>query len=465
MLLSGCASGGSQPVGPARITQEVPETVTTVSELLGLAPFYVAHRGSGDNWPEHTALAYRNAVNAGAQAIEISVNATSDGVLVCHHDSNTLRLTGVDCEIAQVTWDELSLLSNDATAWLGPRTPVEPIPRLKDVLDELAGETIIFVEDKQGTNTASLLDLLGSYPDATERFVWKQWAGGRQHEVAREHGYQTWGYFGPEDEVTLERTKGFDILGVHHSASDQAIKKVVSHGKPVIAWEVHYRSGRDRLSELGVVGMMCSNIPYVTARTKASVSDSFASGTRAAGDLPWTVDLGWQAQPRLIPEIGAVRLGHSDVQSYLMGSLAPIDKTNYEISFKIRWPDALPEREQHAGLAFGIDDDSSYRVGSPAQVGGYIAVLRADGVLELCTHSLGQDELTVLASVQTPVPLVGEWIDLVVSVDELRVAVTRSRNTAWEASVNSDDYRGGYFWLCKNYAAPAAVEYSSILVE
>ena len=67
----------------------------TVASLLAAPSFFVAHRGSGDNWPEHTMRAYKGSAAAGLKAIEVSVSATSDGVLVCHHDLNTQRVTGI----------------------------------------------------------------------------------------------------------------------------------------------------------------------------------------------------------------------------------------------------------------------------------------------------------------------------------------------------------------------------------
>lgn len=439
--------------------------MSTVSELFALAPFYIAHRGSGDNWPEHTAVAYRNAAAAGAQAIEISVSATSDGILICHHDLDTLRLTGVDREIAGTSWDELSGLRNDATAWLGPRVAVEPIPLVTDVLDELADGRVIFIEDKQGTNTTALLDLLDRYPDPTNHFVWKQWAGRRQHSVARERGYATWGYFTPEIQPTQDIVDSFDYLGVHHSATNEFIADLVATGKPVIAWEVHYRSVRDRLAELGVVGMMCSNIPYVTSTVASATRDSFATGIRAAGDLPWTVDLGWKAQPVLTADAGTVLLEYPGIESYLMGSLAPIDASRFQISFRLRWPKELPADEQHAGIAFGLENDRPYRVGVASDVSGYHAIIRADGSLELFERTRGIAEGTPLAAVQTPAPQAGQWIDLVVSVSEARITVSRDRNLSWEAAADDASHRGGYFWLCKNYAEPIAVEYSSVIVE
>ena len=51
-----------------------------ISDLIAEEPFDIAHRGGGDNWPEHSMRAYKSAVNYGMKAIEVSVNITSDAV-------------------------------------------------------------------------------------------------------------------------------------------------------------------------------------------------------------------------------------------------------------------------------------------------------------------------------------------------------------------------------------------------
>ena len=113
LFLAGCT--------PARPTIQAP-LIHMVATLFENDRFIVAHRGSGDNWPEHTMHAYEQSVNSGVPALEVSVNATKDGVLVCHHDQSALRVTGQDRKVAELTYAELSGLRVDARAWLGPST-------------------------------------------------------------------------------------------------------------------------------------------------------------------------------------------------------------------------------------------------------------------------------------------------------------------------------------------------------
>jgi glycerophosphoryl diester phosphodiesterase len=67
-----------------------------------------AHRGASAELPENTMPAFRRALELGADALELDIHATSDGVLVVSHDPDGRRLAHVAKRIAEVTWDEAS---------------------------------------------------------------------------------------------------------------------------------------------------------------------------------------------------------------------------------------------------------------------------------------------------------------------------------------------------------------------
>ncbi len=327
----------------------------TVATLLAAPSFFVAHRGSGDNWPEHTMRAYKGAADAGLKAIEVSVSATQDGVLVCHHDLNTQRLTGIDLTIARAPYAALEPLRNDARAWLGPATALEPIPLLTDVLDAFAASHVIFLEDKPGTNADEILALLENYPAARDHVVWKQPAASPGHDLAAAKGYTTFGYLTSRDQDKvaglIPRT---DLLGIHHTAPEAMIRQVVASGKPVLAWELHRRSEHARLLDLGVRGFICSNIRYVLHQEEPLLEDGFPAGLRGTGDLPWAADAVWDGQPAFAD--GAVNISSPDKSGYVLGSLAEaVDSPDREFEFELRWPSELPAAGPGAGVAFGQD--------------------------------------------------------------------------------------------------------------
>src|SRR2546423_13598634 len=56
-------------------------------------PLIIAHRGDSAHAPENTLAAFRGARLAGAEWIELDVQATADGALICLHDLTLDRTT------------------------------------------------------------------------------------------------------------------------------------------------------------------------------------------------------------------------------------------------------------------------------------------------------------------------------------------------------------------------------------
>ncbi len=77
----------------------------------GKLPMIAAHRGGGDNNPENTMLAFREAVNTlKVDIIESDLYLTKDGYLVYNHDSYIDRTSNVNGDIS---YDEMKELIKD----------------------------------------------------------------------------------------------------------------------------------------------------------------------------------------------------------------------------------------------------------------------------------------------------------------------------------------------------------------
>src|SRR5690348_12389188 len=100
----------------------------------------IAHRGAKRELPENSLPAFRRAFERGADAIELDVHATRDGIVVAHHDPD-LRLIrdGPKRNIAALTWEELQRV--ELAAGIG-------IPRLSDVLAITPADKTVYVEIK-----------------------------------------------------------------------------------------------------------------------------------------------------------------------------------------------------------------------------------------------------------------------------------------------------------------------------
>lgn len=67
-----------------------------------------AHRGFSGEYPENTMLAFRKAIEAGADGIELDVHFTKDKELVIIHDETIDRTTDGTGEVESFTYEELS---------------------------------------------------------------------------------------------------------------------------------------------------------------------------------------------------------------------------------------------------------------------------------------------------------------------------------------------------------------------
>ena len=107
-----------------------------------MKPILFAHRGARVERPENTLLAFRHALDLGADALELDVHHTRDGIVVVHHDPTLGRSSGLPVAIRQADWSALAQVDVGHTfvdevgarPYLGVR-----MPRLEDVLAEFPG--------------------------------------------------------------------------------------------------------------------------------------------------------------------------------------------------------------------------------------------------------------------------------------------------------------------------------------
>lgn len=116
----------------------------------------IAHRGGGRLRPEHTLVAYENALAVGADVVELDLHATADGVIVVLHDATVDRTTDGTGVVRQMTYEEIRRLdagyrfTRDGGATYPWRGMGLTIPTLDEALDLLA-DVPLSVEIKQVT--------------------------------------------------------------------------------------------------------------------------------------------------------------------------------------------------------------------------------------------------------------------------------------------------------------------------
>ena len=67
-----------------------------------------AHRGASADFAEGSKAAYEGALAQGADGFECDVRLTKDKQIICYHDADTKRLSGIDLKIASTSSSELN---------------------------------------------------------------------------------------------------------------------------------------------------------------------------------------------------------------------------------------------------------------------------------------------------------------------------------------------------------------------
>lgn len=230
----------------------------------------IAHRGYSGKYPENTMLAFRKAVEAGCDGIELDVQTTKDGVVVVIHDERVDRTTDGTGFVKDYTFEELKKLN---AAKLFPQvTEFEPVPSLEEYCSWMA-QTDIFtnIEIKTGVYY---------YEDIEKKTV----------EMVQKYGLEDRILFSSFNPMSLAKAKklapdipcgvlmGGNGLGnagyycescgyeYYHpgykTVSDQTVENCEAHGVRLNVWTVNDMAELEQLYEWGCYGVI-TNFPQV----------------------------------------------------------------------------------------------------------------------------------------------------------------------------------------------------------
>lgn len=96
-----------------------------------------AHRGYSFKYPENTMIAFKKAIEYGADGIECDIQRTKDGVLVISHDEDLERIVGEKLYIKDLTYNELLKYN------FGNKEFYETLPTLENLIKFLQDKDIL----------------------------------------------------------------------------------------------------------------------------------------------------------------------------------------------------------------------------------------------------------------------------------------------------------------------------------
>jgi glycerophosphoryl diester phosphodiesterase len=115
----------------------------------------IAHRGASGIAPENTKIAFVQALDLGARAIEFDVQLTRDNVAIVFHDDTLERTTNGSGVVADTDFSVISKL--DAGAWFAPKFTRVEVPTLEEVLSSVGKRATLNVELKPGDRIDKLV--------------------------------------------------------------------------------------------------------------------------------------------------------------------------------------------------------------------------------------------------------------------------------------------------------------------
>ncbi|KGO76298.1 Glycerophosphoryl diester phosphodiesterase [Penicillium italicum] len=116
--------GDASPIVPEESSHEISAHIhhSPVAHAPPRLPQAIAHRGFKGQYPENTLLSIDGAIRAGAQALELDLHISRDGIAVLSHDASLMRCYGIKKKVIDCDWEYLKTLRT-------LQAPHEPMPR------------------------------------------------------------------------------------------------------------------------------------------------------------------------------------------------------------------------------------------------------------------------------------------------------------------------------------------------
>ncbi len=113
----------------------------------------ISHRGNHEAAQENTLAAFQNAINVGADYVEIDLRTSKDSQLVIMHDATVNRMTNGIGKVSDLSWAELKQLK--VIEKNHPEWPEQSIPLFSEVLKLCKGKINIYLDFKNADVNAS----------------------------------------------------------------------------------------------------------------------------------------------------------------------------------------------------------------------------------------------------------------------------------------------------------------------
>ena len=224
----------------------------------------IAHRGNSSRAPENTLAAFRSAIEAGADYVELDARPSADGTIWVLHDATLDRTTNAVAtfnrkKIAITSVRDAELRQLDAGLWFSAEFRNEKLPTLAESLDVIQSGSRTLLEHKDGPASAyaELLRQKG-YVDKliVQSFNWDFLAD--MHRILPEQTLAALGgkELTEEKIADLPRTGAKIVAWQYQHLTTEHIARLHGLGYRVWTWTVDDPAEWERLVTSGIDGII-----------------------------------------------------------------------------------------------------------------------------------------------------------------------------------------------------------------
>jgi glycerophosphoryl diester phosphodiesterase len=222
-------------------------------------PERIGHRGAPREFLENTLPSFARALELGADAVELDVHRSADGVIVVHHDPSVRSpsSSAVPLVITDLTLSALRAIEI---------APGARIPTLDEVLELTARSATVYVEIKGRGIERDVIEVIRRHQAEAAIHSFDHTAVATVRELAPEIPRGVLIEDRQIDPFALLTRTGARDLWPHHSLVDAPLlARAHAVGARVIAWTVNAPTEMSRLTALGVDGLCTDVLPLLPA--------------------------------------------------------------------------------------------------------------------------------------------------------------------------------------------------------
>ena len=222
-----------------------------------------AHRGASAMYPENTMSAFIGAKELGADWVELDVQQTKDGKIIVSHDTNLLRVTGVNKNIIDMNYEDISVL--DAGSFFDKKFKDERIPLFEDVVlwakdNNMKLNVELKPTGKEHDFEAMVIDIINEYDYASSCVITSQVYSVLENAKAYQSDITTVYVMSLAvgDIISLDKADYFSVEA--SNVNDALVRKVHNAGKQLYVWTINTEDTILKMIDYQVDNIITDNI-------------------------------------------------------------------------------------------------------------------------------------------------------------------------------------------------------------